>query len=375
MAQQLGNSPITRSTSGADFRTVSEASLRRLTERVLEAQGMSAEDARIGADVLVTADLMGIDSHGTAHLNSHRGYVPGLRQGIVNPRPQIAIAHETPATGLLDGDRGFGPVVAYRAMELAITKARAVGVGMVAVRDSRHFGAAGYYPLMAVRAEMIGLAMCNAGPLVFPTNGRRRMLGTNPVAVAAPAGEEQPFLFDMATSAVAMGKLEIAEREGREIPTGWGVDEAGSQSRDVRGIRASGGLLPLGSSAETSSYKGYGLGMLVDILCGVLSGAGYSLALDRSVSAASFFFGAIRVDGFRPLDEFKRMMDAMLREFRACPPVEGADRVLVPGQRELEAMQQRREHGIPLHISVFTQLTDLARELTIEEPLVVAGSA
>lgn len=369
MTQQLSNSPITRSTSGADFRRVSEASLRRLSERVLETQGMPAEDARIGADVLVTADLMGIDSHGTAHLNSHRGYVPGLKQGMVNPRPQLQLVHETPATGLLDGDRGFGPLVGYRAMQMAIAKARVTGVGLIAVRNSRHFGAAGYYPLLAVRADMIGLAMCNAGPLVFPTNGRRRMLGTNPIAVAAPTGEEDPFLFDMATSTVAMGKLEIADREGREIPAGWGVDESGGHSTDVPGIRASGGLLPLGSSAETSSYKGYGLGMLVDILCGVLSGAGFSLILDRSVSAASFFFGAIRVDGFRPVEEFKQMMDEMLREFRACPPVEGAERVLVPGQREFEMMKERRAHGIPLHSSVYNQLIDLGRELGVQETL------
>ncbi|MGI8553055.1 MAG: Ldh family oxidoreductase [Dehalococcoidia bacterium] len=371
MAQQLENSPITRRTSGPDFRPVTEASLRRLVERVLEVQGLTEKDARIGADVLVTADLMGVDSHGVAHLTTHRGYLPGFKQRIVNPKAEIRIEHETAATARVDGDRGFGPVVGYNAMQLAIEKARNVGVGIIAVQNSRHFGAAGYYPMLAVREEMIGLTMCNAGPLVFPTNGRRRMLGTNPIAVGVPGGEEGPLLLDMATSAVAMGKLEIAEREQRPIPTGWAVDAMGGDSTDIHAVRAEGGLAPLGSTAETSSYKGYGLGMVVDILCGVLSGAGFSLILDRSAAAASFFFGAIRVDGFRPVAEFKAMMDQMLREFRACPPVTGAERVLTPGQREFEQIDQRRATGIPLHISVYNSLDALSRELGIGATLSV----
>lgn len=372
MAQQLQNSPITRSTSGENYRPVTEQSLRRLTQAILEAQGMPAAEASIGADVLVTADLMGIDSHGVAHLNSHGGYVPGFQRGIVNPKPQLHVDQETPATARLDGDCGFGPLVGYRAMELAIKKAKDVGVGMVAVHNSRHFGAAGYYPLLAVREDMIGLTMCNAGPLVFPTGGRKRMLGTNPIAFAAPVSEGDPFLLDMATSVVAMGKLEIAEREGLPIPVGWAADESGAGSVDIGNIRAAGGLLPLGSGAETSSYKGYGLGMVVDILCGVLSGAGYSLRLDRSVSAASFFFGAIRIDGFCPVEEFKLRMTEMLADFRAVPPVEGVERVIVPGQREFEQMQRRRTQGIPLHVSVYSMLEHLAQQFGVTVTLSAA---
>jgi LDH2 family malate/lactate/ureidoglycolate dehydrogenase len=373
MVQRLANSPITRSTNGADFPRVTEASLRALTQGILEKQGMTPDDAATCAEILVTADLMGVDSHGVAHLDTHAGYIPGFRRGVIAAAPDVRIVHETPSTARLDGDGGFGPLIARRAMSLAIDKARGVGVGMVAVDNGRHFGAAGYYALMAAREDMIGIAFCNAKPQVFPANGSRRMLGTNAFAVAAPANSEDPFLLDMATSAVAMGKLEIAEREARAIPSGWGADEAGQQSVDVGAIRAGrGGLLPLGSSVETSSYKGQGLGMVVDILSGVLSGTGFSLVLDRNLPIAGFFFGAIRIDAFRPAEDFKQMMDAMLREFRACPPVAGADRVMVPGQREFEELRRRREGGIPLYKSVYEMLLRLKDEFGVETDLVLA---
>src|SRR5215211_2086258 len=193
------------------------AELIDFTTRVLVANGMPEADARRGAEVLVDADLMGIDSHGIAHLATHGGYVPGFRSGSVNPNPDIRAVRETPSTALFDADRGFGPLVGYRAMQLAIDKAKAVGSGTVAVTNSRHFGAAGYYALMAVQEGCIGMAMTNAGPWMVPAGGRKKMIGTNPIAVAAPAGNEQPFLMDMATTTVAMGKLEIALREGKPI--------------------------------------------------------------------------------------------------------------------------------------------------------------
>ncbi|MHB8577455.1 MAG: Ldh family oxidoreductase [Dehalococcoidia bacterium] len=353
----------------ADIRRYSAATLIAFTKTVLERLGMPADDACSGAEILVDADLMGIDSHGIAHLNAHRGYAPGLKAGTVNPRPNIRVLRETPSSALLDGDDGFGLVVGHRAMKLAIDKARQSGIGMVSVANSRHFGAAGYYALMPVKEEMIGLAMTNSGPWMIPTNGRKPMIGTNPIAFAAPAGTEQPFLVDMATTSVAMGKLEIAEREGKPIPAGWALDAAGQPTTDIATVRrGGGGLTPLGSTPSTSSYKGYALGMMVDILCGVLSGAGFSTALERGAGEAGHFFGAMRIDGFRDPAEFKAMMDVMQRSFRTAEPAAGAGRVLLPGQREFETRADREANGIPLHVSVIKTLESLAAELGIEGP-------
>jgi len=357
-------------------RRFSAASLVEFTATALERSGLTAEDARRGAEILIDADLMGIDSHGIAHLNSHRGYVPGLKAGAVVARPSIAIARESPSTALVDGGGGFGLTVGFRAMRLAMEKAAAVGCGMVSVKNSRHFGAAGYYALMAVQEDMIGLAMTNAAPWMVPTNARQRMIGTNPIAVAAPAGVEQPFLCDLATTAVAMGKLEIAEREGKPIPSGWALDRDGADCTDIEQVRrGGGGLTPLGSSGSTSSYKGYALGQVVDILCGVLSGAGYSLILGRGTSEAGHFFGAYRVDAFRDVSEFKAMMDEMQRTFRTAEPMPGAERVLLPGQREFETRAERERNGIPLHDSVVATLQQLAEELGVPAPQPLAAQA
>ncbi|HEY7295319.1 MAG TPA: Ldh family oxidoreductase [Dehalococcoidia bacterium] len=344
------------------------------TATALARVGLSEEDARRGAEILVDADRMGIDSHGIAHLNAHRGYVPGIKAGTVNPRPNIRVVRETAATALLDGDRGFGPTVGHYAMRLAMRKAGEAGCGMVSVRNSRHFGAAGYYALMAVDDDMIGMAMTNASPWMVPTNARHRMIGTNPIAVAAPAGTEQPFLCDLATTAVAMGKLEIAEREGKAIPPGWALDENAQGTVDIERVRrGGGGLTPLGSTATTSSYKGYALGQVVDLFCGLLSGAGFSMILERGTSAAGHFFGAWRVDAFRDVAEFKAMIDEMQRTFRTAEPAPGAERVLLPGQREFEARSERERDGIPLHESVVKTLADLAAELGIAAPQPLAS--
>ncbi|HLZ68578.1 MAG TPA: Ldh family oxidoreductase [Dehalococcoidia bacterium] len=342
------------------------------TAAVLARVGLSEEDARRGAEILVDADLMGIDSHGIAHLNAHRGYAPGIKAGLVNPRPRIRAERETAATALLDGDRGFGLTVGHFAMRLAMEKARMAGCGMVTVRNSRHFGAAGYYALMATHEDMIGMAMTNAAPWMVPTNAKSKMIGTNPIAVAAPAGSEQPFLCDLATTAVAMGKLEIAEREGKPIPAGWALDENAQSTVDIARVRRGGGLTPLGSDGATSSYKGYALGQVVDLFCGVLSGAGFSIILERGASAAGHFFGAWRVDAFRDPAEFKAMVDEMQRTFRTAEPAPGAERVLLPGQREFEARAERTAQGIPLHESVVRTLVDLAAELGIAAPAPLA---
>lgn len=338
------------------------------TKQVLLRCGMSEEDAGIAATVLIDADLMGIDSHGIAHLATHRSYVPGLRAGTVNPRPAIRIVRETAATALVDGDGGSGLVVGYRAMQIAMRKAQETGSGTVAVTNSRHFGAAGYYALMAAQADLIGMAMTNSSPLVVPTFARKKMIGTNPIAFAAPAGREQPFLCDLATSTVAMGKLEIAEREGKAIPPGWGQDGEARPSTDIPTIRREGGLTPLGGTPVGSSHKGYALGLMVDLLCGVLSGVGFGLRLHTPVGQAGHFFAAWDVAAFRPLGEFKAMLDDLQRTFRTAEPAPGAERVLLPGQREFETRADREQHGVPLHISVIQDLERLAEELGLEAP-------
>jgi LDH2 family malate/lactate/ureidoglycolate dehydrogenase len=345
--------------------------LFEFTARVLTACGMPDEDARIGADVLIDADLMGIDSHGIAHLTTHSGYVPGFRNGHVNPTPDIRVVREMASTALLDADRGFGPTVSYRAMQLAIKKAKEAGSGNVAVTNSRHFGAAGYYALMAVPHGCIGMAMTNAGPWMAPAGGRKKMIGTNPIAVAAPAGREQPFLMDLATSTVAMGKLEIALREEKPIPEGWSLDGEGRPTTDIPTVYREGGLTPLGSTLTTSSYKGYALGQMVDLFCGILSGAGYSIILPRG--AAGHFFTAWDVEAFRPLAEFQEMLDGMQEAFRTATPVEGLDRVLLPGQREFETRREREVNGIPLHVAVFTALNTLADEMDLPRPTPLGG--
>lgn len=348
------------------FKRYAADELVEFTTRVLVACGMAEDEARIGATVLIDADLMGIDSHGIAHLATHSGYVPGFRSGRVNPRPTIHPIRETAATALLDGDGGFGPLVGYRAMQLAIAKAKAVGSGSVAVVNSRHFGSAGYYALMAVPERCIGLALTNAGPWVVPAGAQKKMIGTNPIAVAAPAGAEQPFLMDMATSTVAMGKLEVAQREGKPIPEGWALDGQGLGTVDIPTVYREGGLTPLGSTLTTSSYKGYALGAMVDVFCGVLSGAGYSMLLPRGT--AGHFFAAWQVEAFVPLDEFTAMMDHMQRGFREAPPAPGVERVMLPGQREFETRRQRQTEGIPLHVSVVAGLEALAKELGLLPP-------
>ncbi len=342
--------------------------LRRLAREILTRCGMTSQDARVSADVLIDTDLRGIDSHGIAHLSSHYAYVPGLRSGKINPRARSHTIQEGPTTALLDGDGGLGLVVAYNAMTLAIEKAGGNGVAMVAVTNSHHYGAAGYYSMMALPHDMIGISMTNASPAVLPTFGQERRLGTNAISFAVPAGKEPPYVLDMATSTVAVGKLELARRRGEPIPLGWAVDKHGAGTTDPNDYWDGGALLPLGSTPELSSYKGYGLGMLVDILSGVLSGVGFGAALSREGRTVGHFLGAIRIESFRPVKDFKEMMDEMIRSLRSTPTVPGGERVLVPGLKEHETYQERTRTGIPLHPEVRDSLKELADELGIEFP-------
>jgi LDH2 family malate/lactate/ureidoglycolate dehydrogenase len=351
--------------------------LKGFCVQVFQKMGVPEEDARITADVLVAADLRGIDSHGVARL---RRYVNGLRDRVMVARPQVQVVTETPATALIDAGAGLGQPVAYRAMQKAIQKARDYGAGFVTVRNSNHYGIAGYYAMMALEHDCIGISMTNADVLVVPTFGRNAMLGTNPIAVAAPAGAERPFVLDMATSTVPRGKLEVYSRLGKPMPMGWATDERGVATDDAGRVlenfkrRAGGGLLPLGGAGELlGGHKGYGLALWVDVFCALLSGAAYAdLVYPKSPdgkplpSDIGHFFGAWRVDGFRPVDEFKAAMDDLQRRLKDGPRAEGATRIYVHGEKEYEEAERRSRAGIPLNPKVAADLRAIGEEVGVE---------
>jgi L-2-hydroxycarboxylate dehydrogenase (NAD+) len=340
--------------------------LHRFVVDVLMTLAVPPDDARMAADALIRADVMGIDSHGVARLAGHPSYAPGLRRGLINPTPRPRIITEKASSVLFDGDNGLGVVVATQAMHVAIAKARQAGAGVVAVTNSHHFGIAAHYSLLAVEHDMIGLAMTNSYPQVVPTFGRKAMLGTNPISLAAPAGDEMPFVLDMATSVVAAGKVEIAQRAGKPIPPGWIVDCDGVPSVEAGDLWNGGALLPLGSTPEMASYKGYGLATAVDILCGVLSGAGYSSILDPSSWTTGHFMMAIDIAAFRQVPAFKAMMDAMILSLRQAETTMGQDRVLIHGEREYAIQADRNRRGIPLHPTVESSLRVLSEEIGVE---------
>ena len=330
--------------------------LRAFTEQIFTALGCPDAEARLATDVLLSADLRGVDSHGVARLP---GYVRLYDHGRINPQPRLRIVHQTPSTAVVDGDRGLGLVVGPWAMNLAIEKARVAGTGWVAVRNSNHFGIAGYHALLATHHDMIGQAMTHAAPLVAPTFSLEKMLGTNPIAVAVPAATEPTFLADFASTAVAYGKLEILQRKGQDIPTGWAQTADGRPTTDANAVRNGGALLPLGTDREHGSHKGYGLGAIVDIFSGVLSGANYGpwvppfatagfMAVGEEVGLGTgHFFGAMRIDAFRPADEFKTNMDTWIQRFRQARSIEG-QHVLIPGDPERLMEVERLISGIPL---------------------------
>ncbi|PWK73727.1 LDH2 family malate/lactate/ureidoglycolate dehydrogenase [Mucilaginibacter oryzae] len=352
---------------------ISPSTLRTFTEDIFKAIGCNPEHAVLAADVLLKSDLRGIDSHGVARLS---GYVRLWEKKRINPTPNIQIVHETPTTATIDGDAGLGLVVAPFAMEVAIKKAELYGSGWVSVRNSNHFGIAGYHGLMAVEKDMIGFAMTNASPLVAPTFSNERLLGTNPMCYAFPAGKYPPVIVDLATSAAANGKLEIAQRLGKQVPEGWIQDKEGNYTTDPHALKTGGALLPLGSDRDHGSHKGFGLGATVDILSAVLSGANYGPWVPPFVafldppddpvgSGIGHFLGAMRVDGFRPVDEFKNHLDNWIERFKSSATVNPDQKVIIPGEPELEAEADRLANGIPLVDAVVEDLNKLAERFKI----------
>ncbi|HEV8286336.1 MAG TPA: Ldh family oxidoreductase [Chitinophagaceae bacterium] len=343
------------------------------TKTILQKIGCPANDAQTGAKVLLSADLRGIDSHGVARLS---GYVRLWDVKRINTAPTIKIIHETPSTAVIDGDSGLGLVVAPVAMQVAIEKAKNVGTGWVSVQNSNHFGIAGYHAMMALPHDMIGIALTNASPLVAPTFSVERLLGTNPICVAIPAGDEPAFVADMATTTAANGKLEILQRKNGVAPLGWIQDRQGNPSTNPHELKAGGALLPLGGDREHGSHKGYALGAIVDILSAVLSGANYGpwvppfpayvpLPDEQPGKGIGHFFGAMRVDAFRPADEFKKNMDKWIKRFRSAKTVETQQKVLIPGDPEREMEKLRMKDGIPLLKPVIQDLRFLAEKFEI----------
>ncbi|RAU83842.1 Ldh family oxidoreductase [Pontibacter arcticus] len=348
--------------------------LFQFTQEVFLNMGCPPEDAQLATEVLLEADLRGVDSHGVARLS---GYVRLWEAGRINVKPAIKIIHERPGTATVDGDGGLGLVVAPRAMDIAIAKAGNVGTGWVSVCNSNHFGIAGYHAMKALVHDMIGMAMTNASPLVAPTFSTQRMLGTNPIAVAVPANRQPPFVADLATAAAANGKLEILQRKNKKAPIGWIQTASGGRTSNPHELKDGGALLPLGSNKTMGSHKGYALSAVVDIFSAVLSGANYGPWVPPFVSflpvaenlvgkGIGHFFGAMSVDAFRPAEDFKAHMDNWIETFRNADVVKGKKAVLIPGDPERIMTAKRLKAGIPLLEPVERDLESLGKKFGVQ---------
>jgi len=347
--------------------------LKDLSLAIFKKIGCPGHEAEKATEVLLSADLRGIDSHGLARLS---GYVRLWEAQRINSTPNVRIVHESPSTAVVDGDRGLGLVVAPQAMQIAIDKAKTCGTGWVGVKNSNHFGIAGFHAMMALQHDMIGMAMTNASPLVAPTFSVERLLGTNPICVAIPADKQPPFVADFATTTAANGKLEILQRKNKEAPEGWIQKKDGSVSTNPHELKDGGALIPLGSDREHGSHKGFCLGAWVDIFSAVLSGANYGPWVPPFVSflappadpvgeGIGHFFGAMRVDAFRPTHEFKSHMDNWITRFRSAKTIEGQEKLIIPGDPERESELERLKNGIPLNDKVVDDLKDLARKIGV----------
>ena len=352
----------------SDYRRATEPGLRTFVATALEKVGVSAEDAAIVADVLLAADLRGVESHGVARLEAY--YVNRIRAGQLDPKAELKTVRETPASILTDAGNGLGHVAGHRTMERVIAKAAQSGAAFGAVRNSNHFGIAGYYAMLALDHDMIGIASTNSVRFAAPTFGRDVLLGTNPLAFAIPAKNEPPFVLDFATTTIPKGKLEVYNRKGKQLNPGWAIDANGNETLDPH-VALTGGLLPLGGyGVDNGGHKGYGLGLLVDILCGVLSGGAFGDELPTPTDGPlpgkiSHFFAAFTIDGFRDPEQFKADMDTELRAFKDSAKAPGHERIYVAGEIEHEKTLYNREHGVPVHVKVWDGLQKLAADLGI----------
>ncbi|MCD6111852.1 MAG: Ldh family oxidoreductase [Bacteroidales bacterium] len=332
--------------------------------------GCSLEDAELVSDVLLEAELRGINSHGVIRI---KDYVRLWEVGRINSKPNIKVKYQTPGTAVIDADKSIGMVSAHKAMNLAIEKAKTCGTGWVSVRNSNHFGIAGYYSMMALEHDMIGISMTNANPSVAPTFSIERLLGTNPISVSIPAGKQPPFVADFATTPIPRGKLVVMHKKGEKAPLGFVQDKTGKPSDNPNIIADGGAIVPLGGDRVHGSHKGYCLEAVVDIFSSLLSGANYGpwvppiasyLPLKEKTvgEGTGHFFGAMRINAFQPAIEFKEKMDDWINTFRNAKTAEGHEKVLIPGDPERELKEQKLKNGIELLPAVIQDLKTLSNK-------------
>ena len=340
---------------------VSEAALRQTVTQIFEKLGVSPADAAEGADVLTMTDLRGVETHGVS--NMLRMYVRDYKAGKLDPRPGWRLVRESPATAVIDAERRLGVIVGPRAMRLAVEKARTVGVGVVTVFNSGHFGAIGHYAMQAAAQDMVGVCFTGAGLSVVPTFASKPMLGTNPIALAAPAGHEAPMLFDAATSAIAGNKIRLAIRVASPLLPGWVTDKDGVPIMEEKPVfdRDEYYQAPLGGTREQGSHKGYGFALMAEVLSTVLAGALPTMLVPGSGSKNHF--AAYNIEAFTDVEQFKSTMDDMLKTLRTATPAPGQERVLYPGLSEAEEIESRRAHGIPLHKEVLQWFAECTGEM------------
>jgi L-2-hydroxycarboxylate dehydrogenase (NAD+) len=350
------------------------AYLEEFTLKVFERMGCSPGDAKMATDVFIAAELRGYSSHGMIRI---KDYFQLWQSGRINVKPNVRIVHESPSTAVVDGDMAIGMIASTISMEIAIEKARTAGTGWVSTRNSNHYGFAGYYSMLALKHDMIGISMTIANPLVAPTFSVSQMLGTNPISVAVPAGKHPPFVADFSTTPIARGRLAIAAKKGEKVPLGFVQDADGVPSDDPDIITRGGSMVTLGGTAEHGSHKGYALSAIVDIFSAVLSGANFGPFCPPSVAylpvkeekvgeGTGHFFGAMRIDAFQPPEVFKSQMDKWIETFRAAKPAKGHDRVLIPGDPERENEQRISREGVNVIVPVQKEMKEIADHLGID---------
>lgn len=340
--------------------------LRAWTEQVFQKIGVSKDDAALLTDSLIEANLRGVDTHGITRMLCT--YVKRMQVGVVNPKTELKVLREHPSTALIDCRNGIGQVASHHAMRMTIEKAKKTGVAFVATTHSNHYGAAAYWAMMALPHGMIGFSATNAPATVAPTGGRTAMLGTNPFAIAIPAGQEQPMVLDLATTVVARGRILLYAKQNKPLEPGWAFDENGRPTTDAQAA-LKGLLAPIGG------YKGYGIALAIDMLCGVLTGSSYGAHFPgfladnmKDPTDVGSVFAAISVESFMDLPEFAAGMDKAIREIKACEKAEGVQRIYIPGEIELETKAERLKKGVPIPDAVVKDFVALGKELAVPLP-------